>query len=71
MNNSKRTAGHSKQSGIAHTLVQFVASLNAALVVTRWEEYYYALNDYQLTQIGLTREEVPAELLRLLNQNQD
>lgn len=56
---------------ITHNLMRYVASLNAALVVARWKEYNYALNEHQLNQLELTREDVPANLPRLLNEYQD
>ena len=86
MNISKKTVEHSKQSGtpgvdkfapasgdrgIVCTLVRFVTTLNAALVVARWSDYYYMLSDHQLAHLGLTREDVPTNLLRVLNQYQN
>ena len=86
MNINKKTVEHSKQSGtpamdifehasvyrgITRTMTQLMASLSAALVVTRWTEYYYMLSDHQLAHLGLTREDVPINLLRLLNQYQN
>ena len=56
---------------ITHNLMRYVASLNAALVVARWKEYNYALSEHQLNQLELTRDDVPANLLRALSEHQD
>jgi uncharacterized protein YjiS (DUF1127 family) len=49
---------------------RFVEALRAAQIVTHQAERYYAMSDSQLASIGLTRENVPAELRRALERNQ-
>lgn len=49
---------------------RFVEALRAAQIVTRQAERYYAMSDHQLASIGLSRDEVPAELRRALERNQ-
>ena len=49
---------------------RFVEALRAAQIVTRQAERYYAMSDSQLASIGLTRENVPAELRHALERNQ-
>jgi len=49
---------------------RFVASMQAAQIVAQRAERYYAMSDRELAQLGLSRRDVPAELLRVLTQHQ-
>lgn len=49
---------------------RFMGSLRAAQMVVRRAERYYAMSELELARLGLTRDDVPAELLRVLNGRQ-
>jgi len=51
---------------ILRTALRFLDSMHAAQAVAWRAESYYAMSDEQLARIGLTRDKVPAELLREL-----
>lgn len=50
--------------------VRFFESIRAAQIVVHRAERYYAMSDLELARIGLTRRDVPAELLRVLTRHQ-
>lgn len=50
--------------------VRFFESIRAAQIVVRRAERYYAMSDLERARIGLTRRDVPAELLRVLTGHQ-
>jgi hypothetical protein len=52
---------------VLRTALGFLDSLHAAQAVAWRAESYYAMSDQQLARIGLTRDELPAVLLRELN----
>lgn len=54
-------------SGLASRAVTFLDSLLVAGAVARQAERYYEMNSAELAEIGLTREQIPAVLLRELD----
>lgn len=52
-------------SGAKTFATAVVAAQNAAYLAER----YYAMNNAQLARVGLTRDGIPAELLRVLDRN--
>ncbi|MEJ2380103.1 MAG: hypothetical protein P8076_02860 [Gammaproteobacteria bacterium] len=52
---------------VLRTALSFLDSMHAAQAVAWRAESYYAMSDEQLARIGLTRDQVPAELLRELD----
>lgn len=53
-------------SRLASRTVTFLAALQAAGVVAKQAERYYEMSSAELAALGLTREQIPAELLRAL-----
>lgn len=53
--------------GLGRASARASASLRAAQVVARHADHYYAMSDAELARIGLTRDQLPAALLRELD----
>ena len=55
---------------VAHGVAAFVNGIRAARTVEHLATRYYAMSDSQLANVGLTREQIPAELIRVLTREQ-
>jgi uncharacterized protein YjiS (DUF1127 family) len=51
---------------VAHAATTYLHLFHAAQATARQAERYYAMSDSALARIGLTRDQIPAELLREL-----
>lgn len=51
-------------NGLASRVVEFFEAVRVTRAVSKQAARYYAMNGLQLAEIGLTREQIPAALLR-------
>lgn len=50
---------------LVRSVAVFINGLEVAWTVSHLAERYYAMNDLQLERVGLTRDQIPEELVRL------
>lgn len=53
---------------IVRSIVNIVTTFQIANTITNRADIYYAMDDAQLARIGLTRDSIPAELVRLFSE---
>lgn len=53
---------------IGRGIVNIITTFQIARIVANRAERYYAMDNAQLTNIGLTRDKIPAELVRLFTE---
>lgn len=56
-------------SRLASGVAAFFGALRAASAAAKQAERYYAMSSAELAEIGLTRQQIPAALLRVLDRD--